>query len=241
MNKYLTIGVIGLSLCNLPCYAGDKSETHPGHKDLTGLGMGAIIGGLIGGPPGAIIGAAGGVWYGDRQNKKDQKQVSLETRLLDKQVELAQLHGEFTSLQSMHSQELQKVKFDQRTSALDQLTQGLSLPVYFRTNSAVLDAEISPRLARLARYLRDFPEVQLQLEAHADQRGSGSYNDQLSQRRANAVKQALVDAGVPASQIYTHAYGETMAKATAGDLEGYMYDRCVNIELSLDRQDYAAQ
>jgi len=241
MNKYLTIGIIGLSLCTQPSYAGNKSEPHPGHKDLTGLGMGAIIGGLIGGPPGAIIGAAGGVWYGDRQNKKDQKQVSMETRLLDKQVELAQLHGDFANLQSMRSQELQKVKFDQRTSVLDQLSRGLSFPVYFRTNSADLDAEVSPRLARLAQYLRAFPEVQLQLEAHADRRGSDSYNEQLSQRRAIAVKQTLIGAGVPANRIYTHAYGESMAKATSGDLEGYMYDRCVNIELSLDRQNFAAQ
>ena len=241
MNKYLKVGVISFSLINLPAYADPESGNGKSHKDAAGLGLGAIIGGLIAGPPGAIIGAAGGAWYGDRQEQKDKQQAALETRLLEKQTELAQLQGEFANQLSRHGMEMQQVKNEQRSSALDKLSQGISLTVFFRTNSASMDTEVTPRIERLAQYLRSFPEIQLHLEAHADQRGSSEYNETLSQQRAASVKQALIQAGVPAKRIYSHTYGETMAKSAAGDLEGYIFDRRVSIELSLDRESYAVQ
>ena len=241
MNKYLKVGIVSLTLVNLPAYAGPESGPGKSHKDIGGLGMGAIIGGLIAGPPGAIIGAAGGAWYGDRQGKKDNKMATLESRLREKQTELAQLQGEFTDLEARHGMELQQVKNAQRSSALDRLSQGISLTVYFRTNSASVEPEVTPRIERLAQYLTAFPEIQLHLEAHADPRGSSAYNTQLSQQRAETVRQALVQAGVPAKRIYSQAYGESMAKSASGDEEGYIYDRRVNIELSLDNESYAVQ
>ncbi|MBF8269195.1 MAG: OmpA-like protein [Gammaproteobacteria bacterium] len=241
MNKYLKVSIVSLGLINLPAYAGPEAGTSKTHKDVAGLGVGAIIGGLIAGPPGAIIGAAGGAWYGDRQEKKDEQLAVLETRLLEKQTELAQLQGEFTDQEYRHGMKMLQVKADQRSSELDKLSQGVSLSVFFRTDSASMDPDVIPRIERLAQYLQAFPEIQLHLEAHADQRGASAYNERLSQQRAASVRQALIQAGVPEKRIYSHAHGESMAQSSAGDLEGYVFDRRVNIELSLDRQSYAVQ
>jgi outer membrane protein OmpA-like peptidoglycan-associated protein len=231
---------ICLCLFNIVAHAGPKSEASPGRKDVAGLGLGAVIGGLIAGPPGAIVGAAGGAWFTDRQNRKDEKLAGLETRLLEKQTELARLQGEFSDLEYRHGMELQKVRADQRATALEKLSNGVAFTVYFRTDSNGLDPEITHGITQLARYLQAFPEIQVRLEAHADERGTTAYNSQLSQRRADAVKQAFVAAGLPARRIRCKAFGETMATSASGDQEGYIYDRRVNIHLSLDRESYAA-
>jgi outer membrane protein OmpA-like peptidoglycan-associated protein len=57
-------------------------------------------------------------------------------------------------------------------------------------------------------YLQSRPDVLLTLEGHADPRGSVEYNQALSERRVNRVKQFLVEQGVPATNIETKAFGE---------------------------------
>lgn len=239
MIKYLIIGLSFLCLFNIAAYANPETEQTTKHKEGIGLGLGAIIGGLIGGPPGAIIGAAGGAWFGDKQDKKDSELTALENRLIEKQTELAYLQGEFADMEFTHGMEIQKVKLDNRISALDELSQGVSLTVYFRTNSFKIDSKILPRIERLADYLQAFPEIQLHLEAHADQRGTSEDNQQLSQQRANSVKQALVQAGIQSKRIRNHAHGESKATSSDGDHEGYVFDRRVNINLTLDTEVYA--
>ena len=239
MIKYYVVGLTLMCLFNVAAHAGPVTEKVKTHKEEMGMGLGAIIGGLIGGPPGAIIGAAGGAWYGDRQEKKDGKLATLEKRLLDKQTELAGLQGEFSDQEARHDMEIQKVKLDRQVSALDKLSRGITLTVFFRTNSFSLEPGNAARIEHLAQYLQDFPEIQLDLEAYADQRGTEEYNRRLSQQRADAVKQALMRSGLQANRIHSHANGESGASAAAGDIEGYVFDRRVRIQLTLDTQAYA--
>lgn len=239
MVKYLIVGLSFLCLFNIAAYANPETDRTTKHKEGIGLGLGAIIGGLIAGPPGAIIGAAGGAWFGDKQEKKDRKLTALENRLIEKQTELAYLQGEFADLASSRSKEIHKVKLDNRISALDELSRGITLTVYFRTNSYKIDSATVPRIEHLSDYLLAFPEIQLHLEAHTDQRGTEEYNKQLSQQRADVVKQALVQAGIQSKRIYNHAHGESMATSPEGDHEGYGFDRRVNIHLTLDTEVYA--
>lgn len=236
MLKYMFIGLSFLCLFNIAAHASPESINNPGHKEGIGLGIGALIGGLIAGPPGAIIGAAGGAWFGDKHETKDGKISGLEKRLVEKQTELAYLQNQFTDLQSAYGKELQKVKLDKQFSALDKLSRGVSLTVHFRTDSANIDQAAIPRIERLAGFLKDLPEVQLQLEAHADQRGAPYYNKRLSQLRAQSVRNELIRAGIPANRIHIHAHGETQAKAVTGDREAYVFDRRVTILLTLDSE-----
>jgi outer membrane protein OmpA-like peptidoglycan-associated protein len=238
MLKYTLLVLSSLCLFNVAVHANPLTtrNTTANHKEEAGLGLGAIIGGLIAGPPGAIIGAAGGAWFGNKEKREDIKLTLLEQDLIEKQGELAYLQSEFKTLQSSFGEQLHKVKVEKQLSALEELSRGVSLTVYFRTNSAEIDAEIIPRIEKLASFIKGFPQIQLQLEAHADRRGHSSYNKQLSKQRAQVISQELIGAGVDAKRIHAHAYGESQALTALGDKEGYVFDRRVNIHLTLDTE-----
>jgi outer membrane protein OmpA-like peptidoglycan-associated protein len=57
-------------------------------------------------------------------------------------------------------------------------------------------------------YLADVPNARLDLGGHADRRGPVSYNQKLSERRAELAKRFLVEQGVPEASLDTHAYGK---------------------------------
>ncbi|MEX2523856.1 MAG: OmpA family protein [Gammaproteobacteria bacterium] len=236
-KQHIVLVLTTLMMFNPPVFA--ESETAPadeGHRDEIGLGIGALIGGLIGGPPGAIIGAAGGAWYGNREDREAVKKENLETDLHRKKTEVAYLNNQLEELRSEFGREMQKVKLEDRRSALEQLSEGVSLTVYFRTDSADIAADMRSRIKRLAGFLNDYPEVQLHLEAHADRRGSEEYNRELSRKRADSVRNALAKAGIDPARIHSHAYGESAAERPEKDREGMIFDRRVNIILNLDTQ-----
>jgi OmpA family/PEGA domain len=72
------------------------------------------------------------------------------------------------------------------------------------------------------KYLEYDPDAKLSIEAHADERGSKPFNQDLSERRVERIKQYLVDQGVSADKVQTAAYGkdQPLDKATVGTLEG---------------------
>lgn len=238
MLKYALIIFSSLCLFNIAVYANPLAQrnTEANQKQETGLGLGAIIGGLIAGPPGAIIGAAGGAWFGEKEKQEDQKLARVETELLQRTTELAYLENEFDQLRYAHGEELKKVKLDQSDNNLKKLSEGVSLNVYFRTGSAELNPGMRPAIQRLGVYLKNFPEIQLQLEAHADRRGNEDYNRNLSQQRAQAIARELINMGLDGSRIHTHAYGESKNQSTPGDLEEYVFDRRVTIALTLNTE-----
>ena len=236
MIKYIITGLCLLFLLNISAYAAPVKKSTVRHKQEVGLGIGALIGGLLGGPPGAIIGAAGGAWYGTRDEKKDVDIHSMENRLLEKESELVYLQNEFEKLKTAHGREIQKVKHEKNSSTLEALSKGISLNVYFRTDSDNIEPETSENLKRLANYLGGFPEIKLHLDATADIRGTDEYNRQLSLRRAQAVAFELIRSGIDQERIRSHAYGESRAIAKSGDQDGYAFDRRVTIYLTLDTE-----
>ncbi len=72
------------------------------------------------------------------------------------------------------------------------------------------------------KYLEYDPDAKLSIEAHADDRGSKPYNQDLSERRVERIKQYLVDQGISADKIETAAYGKDrpLERAAVKDLEG---------------------
>lgn len=65
-----------------------------------------------------------------------------------------------------------------------------------------------PELNRLVQFLKDNPEIRVELSSHTDSRGTHAYNEQLSQRRADAAKSYIVSQGISASRIVSVGYGE---------------------------------
>lgn len=73
--------------------------------------------------------------------------------------------------------------------------------IYFDFDRAALSAEAHANLARTAEWLMAHPDVLITISGIADERGSIDYNLALSQRRAEAARDALVQSGVRESQI----------------------------------------
>jgi hypothetical protein len=71
------------------------------------------------------------------------------------------------------------------------------------------------------KYLEYDPDAKLSVEAHADERGSKPFNQDLSERRVERIKQYLVDQGISADKVQTAAYGkdQPLDKAAVSTLE----------------------
>jgi outer membrane protein OmpA-like peptidoglycan-associated protein len=81
--------------------------------------------------------------------------------------------------------------------------------VFFDFDSAVLKPGAYTEINRIAGVLRQYPQTRITVAGHTDATGSEAYNLKLSQRRANAVRNALVQRGVDARRIHTVGYGES--------------------------------
>src|SRR5438045_1014725 len=79
--------------------------------------------------------------------------------------------------------------------------------------------------------LRRYPNEQFDIEGHTDSTGSDEYNLSLSQRRADSVKNYLVDQGVETAQIFARGFGESQPKASNDTPEGRQLNRRVEIHI----------
>jgi peptidoglycan-associated lipoprotein len=86
--------------------------------------------------------------------------------------------------------------------------------IFFGNGSAELGARARQVLAAQAAWLARHPDVALTLEAHADDSGSAAYNSELSERRAEAVQQRLVEECVASERIKISAHGRDRRIAT---------------------------
>ena len=80
--------------------------------------------------------------------------------------------------------------------------------IYFNYDSYELRASDQPALQAAAAFLKSHSSIRFTLEGHCDERGSIEYNLALGENRANSVKQALVNLGIPVSSIKTISYGK---------------------------------
>jgi peptidoglycan-associated lipoprotein len=79
---------------------------------------------------------------------------------------------------------------------------------YFDYDSAEIRADARDALQKTATFLKGYPNTRVTVEGHCDERGSTEYNLALGDRRANAVKQYLVNLGIPAANLNTVSYGK---------------------------------
>jgi len=79
---------------------------------------------------------------------------------------------------------------------------------YFDYDKADLRPDARTALSKTADFLKSYPRFKVTIEGHCDERGSTEYNLGLGDRRANAVKQFLVSAGVSADRVSTVSFGK---------------------------------
>jgi outer membrane protein OmpA-like peptidoglycan-associated protein len=99
---------------------------------------------------------------------------------------------------------------------------------YFAVNSAKIGPDTLTTIIQAAQYLVAHPKIQVILSGWTDPRGSVNYNMALGIKRANAVRNALIDAGVPASQLEVLSNGKSSQVCATSDQHCWALNRRVS-------------
>ncbi|MDB5686734.1 MAG: Peptidoglycan-associated lipoprotein [Rhizorhabdus sp.] len=110
-------------------------------------------------------------------------------------------------------------------SRADFLAQAGSDTVLFATDSSDVDSEAQATLTKQAAWMAKYPNVNATIEGHCDERGTREYNLALGDRRANAAKNFLVNAGVSPSRLSVISYGKEKPVATGSDEASWAQNR----------------
>lgn len=213
--RNLTIGILACLIAAPAMAEGAASKS-----ENIGVGVGATIGAVAGGPFGMIVGAAIGAKLGDEFHKKGTKASTLSESLASSGRKIAELEKSIGSL----SGDLQ------RAHAIMQA--GIEMDLLFRTDEHVLAGTLDQKLRNLAASLSTMPDVHVQLDGFADERGDAEYNQKLSERRATYVRDVLLSGGVAQSRIKLAAHGES--PAADDTIDSYALERKVSLTLFVE-------
>jgi outer membrane protein OmpA-like peptidoglycan-associated protein/Mg-chelatase subunit ChlD len=97
--------------------------------------------------------------------------------------------------------------------------------VYFDTGKSILKPESKKAIDIVYNMLTASPSMIIELQGHTDSRGDADKNQKLSERRANAVRDALIKRGISPSRIKAKGYGETQPIASNKTAEGRAKNR----------------
>jgi len=84
---------------------------------------------------------------------------------------------------------------------------GVIKGINFRTNSAKILRKSFRTLNKAVKVLNDYPDVMLEIGGHTDNRGKAEYNLELSQKRADSVREYLINKGIAADRLTAVGYG----------------------------------
>jgi outer membrane protein OmpA-like peptidoglycan-associated protein len=101
--------------------------------------------------------------------------------------------------------------------------------VLFDTGKADLNPVASRNLDQLVVFLTDHPERRVEIDGYTDNVGTDSFNLSLSERRADTVRNVLVNRGIDSSRIVTRGYGKDFGVASNVDSGGRQLNRRVEI------------
>ena len=104
--------------------------------------------------------------------------------------------------------------------------------VLFSINKSQLQSGGIRNMQKLADFLKQYPKQKVMVEGFTDSTGSDSYNQDLSERRANAVRTALIDMGTSSDRITTRGYGETFPVASNDTAVSRQLNRRVEVIIS---------
>ncbi|MFZ0565685.1 MAG: OmpA family protein [Chlamydiales bacterium] len=98
--------------------------------------------------------------------------------------------------------------------------------IYFSTdNYSVNESENLSKLKAIADYLSRHPTTYLSVEGHADERGAAAYNLALGSRRANAIRNFLIQNGAHPDQVFTISYGKERPVAMGHEESSWWQNR----------------
>ncbi|MEJ2416101.1 MAG: OmpA family protein [Exilibacterium sp.] len=107
-------------------------------------------------------------------------------------------------------------------------TKTIELNIQFPNNSDEISPSYSGEIAKIAEFMREYPQTTVAVEGHTDDRGDAQYNQQLSERRAKAVAKALVnDFNIDSDRVIAIGKGEAEPIASNNPNEGRKANRRV--------------
>ena len=106
--------------------------------------------------------------------------------------------------------------------------------VLFDTGRAELNPGAGRKLDQLAQFLNQHKDRRVQIDGFTDSVGTDAYNEDLSRRRAEAVKSALLVRGIDASRIGTEGYGKGYPVASNSNSGGRQLNRRVEVVIGQD-------
>ncbi len=104
--------------------------------------------------------------------------------------------------------------------------------VLFDTGKYSLRPAAREKLAKVAGIVSGHPGLRLEVEGHTDSVGGDEYNQQLSEQRANAVRDYLTQQGMVASSVTARGFGETQPVASNDNANGRQQNRRVELVIS---------
>jgi len=206
--KKTSFGAIALSAVLLLSGCGASNTVKgggigAGAGGALGAGIGAIIGGgkgaAWGAGIGAIVGGGAGAVIG---NKMDKQKKELE-EINNAQVE------------SINDGQALKVTFESG--------------ILFATNSSSLNSASQTSLSQFATSLRNNPDTDIQIIGHTDNTGSDAINNPLSEKRAEAVYNYLLQSGVTGNRMQSTGMGSTQPVADNSSPAGRTQNRRVEV------------
>ena len=101
--------------------------------------------------------------------------------------------------------------------------------IYFTYDSTAVEPMFMPLIQDAVAYLQDNPTARVRLEGHADERGTRAYNLALGERRAQSVRDVMLEQGALAEQVEWVSYGEELPAAMGQDESTWERNRRVEI------------
>lgn len=215
MMRMLAVAVLGL----IPIIAGCSTSpdgTQEVNRTAVGAGVGAVVGGILGNRidqgdriAGTIVGAAVGAAAGGAIGNTFD-------------VQEAEFKEEFAAERAASVVEVERVRDDLLKLTLDS-------EVSFDFDSARVTPAFRPTLSKLAEVLKKYDRNRVTIVGHTDSVGSAAYNEDMSLRRAEAVRAELLNQGVPARELIALGKGESQPRATNATEAGRQLNRRVEI------------
>jgi outer membrane protein OmpA-like peptidoglycan-associated protein len=173
---------------------------------------------------------------------REAQKATQDAQTAQRQAEQASQQAEQATQQAQEAHERNQ-DLEQELARLEpkETERGLVLTlgdVLFDTGQNSLKPGAGRTIDQLATFMSDHMDRKVLIEGHTDARGADDYNVQLSERRADAVRDALVQRGISADRIRTVGLGESYPIASNDTTAGMQANRRVEIVISDDQGNF---